>query len=70
MRGLTCGVELLFYTFSGARIFFQSDEDSDAAATVDGKTEEKKGEKAAGSGAAPPPPQTDKGEAPPMVPGL
>ena len=34
--------ELLFYTFSGARIFFQSDEESDAAATVDGKTEEKK----------------------------
>ena len=50
--------ELLFYTFSGARIFFQSDEDSDAAATVDGKTEERKEEQSAGSPtAAPPAPQ-------------
>jgi len=34
--------ELLFYTFSGARIFFQSDEESEEAATVDGKAEDKK----------------------------
>ena len=66
--GLAREFELLFYTFSGARIFFQSDEDSDAAATVDGKTEEKKGEEAAGNGATPPPPPMDMGEAPPMAP--
>ena len=69
--------ELLFYTFSGARIFFQSDEDSDAAATVDGKTEEKKeeDEQSAGNGAAavtaPSAPSMDGGDvpsAPPMAP--
>ena len=68
--------ELLFYTFSGARIFFQSDDDggskadADKASAADGKDERKEDS----APTSPPPesavPASDVPMAPPMAPPL